>query len=236
MYSELRLPNILLRGSTRHYSLFATRYSLVSSRSASRRDELRRGAERLDAARLVELLGEVLDLGVLRGALGLRDARPLHRWHGLGLRRFRLGLRLAPERRVADQELHAVVAKGEIPLTIPRLRQFRFGEAQARKRGEASRLQLGRLLVVRHVGDFLLEEIVLARGELRELLQPLVRLALLDLGELPCDLSDLLLLHVPQGVTGPVLARDAFDVRQRLDVGELDRILLPETGHELAAL
>src|SRR5262245_17972182 len=112
----------------------AFRYSLASTRSASRRDELRRGAERLDAARLVELLGEVLDLGVLRGASGLRDTRPLYRWNGLGLGRFCLRLRLAPERRVADQQLHAVVAKGKILCAVPRLRQFRLGEAQARKR------------------------------------------------------------------------------------------------------
>jgi hypothetical protein len=126
-----------------------------------------------------------------------------------------------------------VVAKGEILRTVPRLRQFRLGEAQARERGEASRLQLGRFLVVGHVGDFLPEEIVLALGELRELLQPLVHLALLDLRELPCDLSDLLLLHVPQGVTGPVLARHALDVRQRLDVGELSRLLLLEHDEKL---
>ena len=73
----------------------------------------------LEVAALLELLGDVLDLRVKRGAFGLRDARPLDRWNRSGCRRFRLGLRLAPQGGVPDQELHAMVTQGQVPLALP---------------------------------------------------------------------------------------------------------------------
>jgi hypothetical protein len=41
-----------------------------------------------------------------------------------------------------------------------------------------------------------------------------------------CDLGNFLLLHVPQRVARPVFARQAFDIRQGFDIGELARLVL----------
>ena len=123
-------------------------------------------------------------------------------------------------------ELHAVVTQRQIPLPLPRLRQFRFLETQILEHGERRGLQLRDLPGIRHVGDFLLEEIVLAPGKFRELLHALLGLTLLRQHQLLCDLGNFLLLHVPQRVARPVFARQAFDIRQGFDIGELARLLL----------
>ena len=119
-----------------------------------------------------------------------------------------------------------MVTQRQIPLPLPRLRQFRFLETQILEHAERRGLQLRDLLGIRHVGDFLLEEIVLAPGKFRELLHALLGLTLLRQHQLLCDLGNFLLLHVPQRVARPVFARQAFDIRQGFDIGELARLLL----------
>ena len=167
---------------------------------AARAHECRRVAER---AGLFEPLGEVLDARFVRALTGGRGARPLNRGNGLDGRSLGLRLRLAPERRVADQELQPVVAERELLLTVPERHQFRFVEAQVAEHGERLSLQF-RGLLVRHVRDLLLEEIVLAFGELGKLREPLLHLPMLGREQLLGDVSNLLLLQVPEQVTRPV--------------------------------
>src|SRR3954471_24395996 len=107
--------------------------AFLTSPGAARPEQ---GRSVLEVAALLELLGEVLDLRVLRSAFGLRDAGPLDGWDRSGCRRFRFGLGVAPQGRVPDQELHAMVTQGQIFLTVPRLRQLRFLEAQLLERRE----------------------------------------------------------------------------------------------------
>ena len=109
---------------------------------------------------------------------------------------------------------------------MPRLRQLRFLEAQILEHGERRRLQPRSLLGVCHVRDFLLEEIILAPGKFRELLHSVLGLTLLRQHEVLGDLSNFLLLHIPQSVPGPVFARQTLDIRQGFDIGELARLLL----------
>ena len=90
------------------YSLLAIRYSLTGG--APGLEQIRSGPQRVNAARGFESLVEVFDLLSLRFPRGTRGARPLNRWNLPGGRRLGLGLRLPPERGVADQQLHAVVA------------------------------------------------------------------------------------------------------------------------------
>src|SRR5262249_61151693 len=85
-------------------------------RGAAGADQCRRVGER---AGLFEPLGEVLDARFVRALTGRRGARPLNRGNGLDRRSFGLLLSLAPERRVADQELQAVVAERKLLLTVP---------------------------------------------------------------------------------------------------------------------
>src|SRR5262245_45151049 len=80
--------------------------SLMLPGRPSRADERRGVAERTG---LFEPLSEVLDARLVRACTRRCGAGPLHGWNGLLRRRLDLRLRLAPERRVADQELHAVV-------------------------------------------------------------------------------------------------------------------------------
>ena len=100
---------------------------------------------------------------------GRRGAWPLNRGNGLDGRSLGLRLRLAPERRVADQKLQPVVAERELLVTVPQRDEFRFVEAQLTEHGERSSLQLRGFRLIRHVRDLLLEEIVLAFGEFGEL-------------------------------------------------------------------
>src|SRR3954463_8953866 len=112
--------------------------AFLTSAGAARPEQ---GRSVLEVAGFFELLGEVLDLRVLRYAFGLRDAGPLDRWDRSGCRRFRLGLRIAPQGRVPDQELHAMVTQGQVPLAVPRLRQFRFLEAHLLEHVDARGLE-----------------------------------------------------------------------------------------------
>ena len=135
---------------------------------------------------------------------GRRGAWPLNRGNGLDGRSLGLRLRLAPERRVADQKLQPVVAERELLVTVPQRHQFRFAKAQVAEHGERSSLQLRGLRLVHHVRDLLLEEIVLAFGEFGELPELLLHLAVLGRKHVLGDVSNLLLLQVPEQVTRPV--------------------------------
>src|SRR5262249_238681 len=95
------LPADAGRGQTSLVSL------LLPGRGAARADECRGVAER---AGLFEPVGEVLDARFVRALTGRRGARPLTRGDGLVGRSPGLRLCLAPERRVAAQELQPVVA------------------------------------------------------------------------------------------------------------------------------
>src|SRR6516164_6052104 len=173
----------------------------LPDRRAARADECRGVAER---AGLFEPLGEVLDARFVRALTGRRGARPLNRGNGLDCRSLGLLLSLAPERRVADQELQAVVAERKLLLTVPQRHQFRFLEAEVAQHDERLFLQLRSLRIVRHVRDLLLEEIVLALGEFGEMPELLLRLPVLGREHVLGDVSNLLLLQVPEQVTRPV--------------------------------
>src|SRR5262249_10051713 len=106
-------------------------------------------------------------------------------------------------------------------------------EAEVAEHGERLLLQLGGFRLVRHIRDFLLEEIVLPPGEVGELRELLLHVAVLGREQLLGDLGDLLLLQVPEQITRPVLARHALDVRHGRDVGELARLLLLQRREKL---
>jgi len=127
-----------------------------------------------------------------------------------------------------------MVAKRKLLLPVPhRHKLVLLVEAQLVQHLERFSLQLGGFRSVRHVGGFLLEKIVLARGELGELRKLLVRLAVLRREHLRPDVGSLLLLQVPEQVPWPVLARQALDVRHRLDVGELACLLALQRREKL---
>ena len=101
--------------------------------------------------------------------------------------RREVGHRIVADRRI-DELVDRVPDRADVDRVAVRLRV-----EHRERRG----LQACGSLGVRHVRDFLLEEIVLAPGEFRELLHALLGLPLLCQGEMLPDLSDFLLLQVP---------------------------------------
>src|SRR5262249_19452847 len=84
---------------------------------------------RLHAAGAIELLAEVLDMGVTRCAFWQRGARSLNGGNRPGMHVAHTLLRIPEPDGIANEQLNAVIVDGQRHVATPQPRQFLFTEA-----------------------------------------------------------------------------------------------------------